>query len=94
MTDEIVHFSYDYILDVRNLSEELAFILRQLGIEIEMVPHLHLTNDDEGHRLRKEALKSLSKNTYQMLIDRYRDDFDAFGFDIPNYENLVDAILK
>ena len=92
MMDEIVHFSYDYILDVRNLSEELAFILRKLGFDIEMVPHLHLTNDDEGHRLRKEALKSLSKNAYQILIDRYRDDFDAFGFDIPIYENLVDAI--
>ena len=70
------------------MTEELTYVLRQLGLDIESVPHFNKMIGDKNKDIRKKALKSLSKSSYDALVQRYQDDFDAFGYEIPKYEKL------
>ena len=38
---------------------------------------------------RRKAILTLKRDTYAKLVERFRDDFELFGFPIPSYEQLL-----
>ena len=85
---------YDYIIDIDNLSQELLVMLHLNGID--KVPQLtkkcyncyNYENDEMVRLVRRNALKSLSKSTFHLFINRYKDDYEFFNITLPDFGNL------
>ena len=83
--------NYQYILHVDTLTTEFNWLLKRLNVaKFPSWFRLSITNSAGGKQseARKTALASLSQSTYEKIIERYRDDFELFDFQIPDFESL------
>ena len=46
-------------------------------------------NSMATRQFRSKALRALSREAYDQLIERYKLDFEAFDFAIPTFEQLT-----
>ena len=74
-----------------NLTEEFNWLLRKLTIA--KFPNwfgMSAKNSAGGKqsKARKKALASLTRPTYEKIIQRFSDDFKFFNFSIPKFEDL------
>ena len=73
----------------------MAFILRQVNIT--SAPAVEQKNSHSGNDKDKEmrlaGLKSLTRQGFEMLVERYRDDYELFDMPIPTYEQIQQQLI-
>ena len=74
---------YDFILKTENLSEEEAFMLRQLNMTNAQSKYENLNPSKLSLKEKKGYFSMLNENEMRSLQDIYKDDFDNFEYD-PN----------
>ena len=74
---------YDFILKTENLSEEEAFMLRQLNMTNARSKYENLNPSKLSLKEKKGYFSMLNENEMRSLQDMYKDDFDNFEYD-PN----------
>ena len=74
---------YDFILKTENLSEEEAFMLRQLNMTNARSKYENLNPSKLSLKEKKGYFSMLNENEMRSLHDIYKDDFDNFEYD-PN----------
>ena len=79
----IFQLHYDFILKTENLSEEEAFMLRQLNMTNAQSKYENLNPSKLSLKEKKGYFSMLNKNEMRSLQDMYKDDFDNFEYD-PN----------
>ena len=79
----IFQLHYDFILKTENLSEEEAFMLRQLNMTNAQSKYENLNPSKLSLKEKKGYFSMLNENEMRSLQDIYKDDFDNFEYD-PN----------
>ena len=72
---------YDFILKTENLSEEEAFMLRQLNLTNAKLKYENPNPSKLSLEEKKGYFSMLNENEMKSLHDIYRDDFDNFEYD-------------
>ena len=80
---------YNYILNIDNLVEELKNVSEILGYElgdlqIKVANKMISLNDP----VRNEAIKSLTREAFDLFLDRYSDDYELFNMKKPTFEEI------
>ena len=83
-------FRYDFYLQTSQLSKELPYVLLKLGLKIpESKRKIFLNSHSETKNQRKKAaVEGLQASTYVKMVERFRDDFEVFGYPIPSFEEF------
>lgn len=91
---DICSFKYDYIIKAETMNDEANYILRQTGLDIKpedgfMHRNSQLTDDSRiTHDVLKPLLENIEPNIIKNLQERYKEDYEAFGYDI-DYDSLT-----
>ena len=83
---------YDYYLQTKQLDKELPYVLDKLGYKTPP-PEVESTLPQNSHAKSKNprkaaAVDSVQASTYAKMVERYRDDFEVFGYPIPSFDEF------
>ena len=70
-----------------HLNEEIEVVSEILGFKLEklgMKNKLSSTNDP----IRNEAIKSLTREAFDLFLERYSDDYELFNMKKPTFEEI------
>ena len=94
---------YDYILKMESMSHDASPILKDMGFSDEYIDFMHKSDNTRpgalpsstlnSNKLLKE-LKQLNKLDYGKLLDRYKLDFQMFGYGIDRYSNVASCGIR
>ena len=76
-----------------NLIPELEYILSDV-LKVDLPMGSGSTNLGQRNENLNEALQSLNFDSYKKMIQRYKDDFELFDFEIPKFDNLLEFFNK
>jgi len=85
---DICSFKFDYIIKAETMNDEANYILRRVGLNIApedgfMHRNSQLTTDERIlPSIMKPLLAKMNLTDVELLMKRYKDDYDAFGYDI------------
>ena len=75
----------EYLMDTATLSEDLAFLVRRLGLQqlvTDIVGNFRAKNID---RRTADYFKDLPADVLRTIYEFYKLDFILFGYDVPPY---------
>ena len=78
---------YNYILNIDNFNEELKNVSEILGFKLEnvRVANKAISKND---KVRNEAIKSLTREAFDLFLERYSDDYELFNMNKPTFEEI------
>ena len=73
----------DYVLHMETLEEDLALLLDRVGLSQhrDLFPHTHTQHGGPSSNMTSQLLQQLRPDELQALINKYRLDFDLYGYD-------------
>ena len=73
----------DYVLHMETLEEDLALLLDRVGLNEhrELFPHTHIQQGGPSSNMTSQLLQQLRPDELQALVNKYRLDFDLYGYD-------------
>ena len=73
----------DYVLHMETLEEDLALLLDRVGLSEhrELFPHTHTQHGGPSSSMTSQLLQQLRPDELQALINKYKLDFDLYGYD-------------
>ena len=79
---------YNYILNIDNFNEELKAVSEILGFKLEDEPVVENQHSSEKDQVRNEAIKSLTREAFDLFLERYSDDYELFNMKKPTFEEI------
>ena len=84
------HTDWKFVFKVETFNSDLDFIAGRLGLPPILDPDLHLnqqhSSEEQAEKVTKELiLGKLNKGLIERLYQKYRVDFELFGYNAEDY---------
>ena len=84
--------SYDYVLQLENISDELPFVLSEILDRNDVLPP-QKPSDKQPRQKLMNYLRKVPANLSLAVFQLYRDDFEVLGYKMPtSQQELMDFI--
>ncbi|KAK8386108.1 hypothetical protein O3P69_010674 [Scylla paramamosain] len=81
---------YDVIAKMETFSEDTQYIINQVGLEnVLHVEWIHRTAKTKTSDVALKYYSQLTVNQVEQLYEKYRLDFDLFGYDYDDYRDMA-----
>ena len=86
-------FSYDYILKLESVGEELPFVLKNI-LKADKIPRLEEPKDKQSVEKLLKYVKQVPTDLVLKVLKRYETDFEIFGYEMLRTEQDILDIFK
>ncbi|KAK8749956.1 hypothetical protein OTU49_015148 [Cherax quadricarinatus] len=81
---------YNVIAKMETFSEDTQYVINQLGLDDQLhVEWIHKTADTRTSDIANIYFSQLTTNQIEQLFDKYRLDFELFGYDYEPYRDMA-----